>query len=84
MSQKEFFMNECSFFKSFTRNIESRIIHGDRQLNNISQVDAFYCSHPNHSPLTLKKAKKSIGDKKLQCEGNIENCILSDEKYFDL
>ncbi len=78
-------MDECPFFQSFTKTIESQTIHGDRQANKTDQTKAFWCSHPKHSPVDLKIIKKVVGASNfLKCQGELSRCQLSQEQYNDM
>lgn len=76
-------MAECSYYRVDTKHLESREIRGDRQRGAPIVARSPWCAH-KHSPVDREIATGTLGGgTKLECEGALAKCPLSDEQYDD-
>lgn len=69
----------CTFFKKVVFSFEDNELRGDRGRGPTSTEEVFICKH-KHSPVS----RVSIGGPKLKCNGDMDNCPLSEEKFLDM
>lgn len=77
-------MSECPYYRTKRIEIKSREMRPDRQQTAPSIRIRAWCEHPNHSPVDMKTAIKTIGGQKLQCNGEYTQCPLTPEQIADI
>ena len=80
-------MEKCPLFAIHHRSSSSRENSPSQQRGSGVSVDAPYCRHTKHSPVTLARVSVSatIGTPQLlACSGQIEMCPLSEAERADI
>ena len=74
--------HDCPYYELHVVELRCREIRADRMDAPPIVSTTPWCSHPNHSPKTLRSAR-SISNKKLECGGVLDNCPLTAEQFND-
>lgn len=78
-------MPECEFYEVETKNIPSRELRGDRQRQAPIIARMPWCAHPKHSPVDREIAAGALGGgRRLQCEGSLAKCPLTEGQFNDM